>query len=106
MSKSFVPVSDKIERHVVSLEEGTSLESLLVQKIKKQCNDVGSYQGIFVAAPKGLLLSGSHEAIHDARKVEELMLMGIKKWGELSRDERLMPREVFVRAVAELSDEE
>ena len=106
LSESFVPTADRIERPLVSLEEGTSFESRLVQKIKKQCNDLDSYQGVFVAAPNGLLLAGSHEAIHDARKVEELMRKGMEGWGKLSPDERLMAKEVFAEAVAELDDVE
>jgi hypothetical protein len=88
----------------MSLEEGTSFESRFVQKIKKQCNDLATYQGVFVATPSGLLLAGSHEAIHDPRKVEQLMRRGLEKWGKLSAAERLMTRETFARAVAELDE--
>lgn len=90
-----VPAADKIERHVDSFEEGTSFESRFVQNVKKQCNDLGSYQGVFVSTPNGFLLACSHEGIHDARKIEELMRRGMEKWGELSPDERLMTEEVF-----------
>jgi hypothetical protein len=76
----------------------------LVQKIKKQANDLATYQGVFVATPGGLLLAGSHEAIHDARKVEKLMRQGLEKWDKLSAAERLMSKDEFARAVAELDE--
>ena len=81
LSAQFVPTADQIERPGKSLEEGTSFESRFVQKIKKQCNDLATYQGVFVATPTGLLLAGSHEDMHDARKVEKLMRRGLEKWG-------------------------
>jgi hypothetical protein len=77
-----------------------------VQKIKKQCNDLATYQGVFVAAPSGWLLAGSHEDMHDPRKVERLMRRGLERWGKLSAAERLMTKEMFDRAVAELSEVE
>jgi hypothetical protein len=101
-----IPAADQIERPGKSLEEGTSLESRLVQKIKKQCNNLATYQGVFVATPNGLLLAGSHEAIHDARKVEKLMRRGLEKWAKLSAAERLMAKEVFAKAAAELGEGE
>lgn len=101
-----VPTADQIERPGKSLEEGTNFESRLVQKIKKQCNDLASYQGVFVATPNGLLLAGSHEDMHDPRKVEKLMRRGLDKWGKLAPAERLMPQEVLARAVAELGEVE
>ena len=77
-----------------------------MQKIKKQCNDLATYQGVFVATPSGLLLAGSHEDIHDPRKVEKLMRRGLEKWGKLSAAERLMTKDVFAKAVAELDEVE
>ena len=61
-----VPAADAIERPGKALDDKTnmSFESQLVRKIKTQCNDFYSYQGIFVATPSGLLLAGTH---HDAR---------------------------------------
>ena len=106
LSALFIPTADQIERPGKSLEDGTSFESRLVQKIKRQCNDLATYQGVFVATPKGLLLAGSHEAIHDPRKVEKLMRSGLEKWGKLSPAERLMSKEVLAKAVAELADVE
>jgi hypothetical protein len=106
LSALVIPTADQIERPGKSLEEGTSLESRLVQKIKKQANDLATYQGVFVATPSGLLLAGSHEAIHDPRKVEKLLRQGLEKWGRLSAGERLMTREVFARAIAELGEVE
>jgi hypothetical protein len=104
LSALVVPTADQIERPGKSLEDGTNFESRLVQRIKKQCNDLATYQGVFVATPSGLLLAGSHEAIHDPRKVEKVMRLGLQKWGKLSPSERLMTREVFATAVAELGE--
>lgn len=104
LSEKFVPAADQIERPGKSLEDGTSFESRLVQKIKKQCNDLASYQGVFVATPNGLLLAGSHEDMHDPRKVEKLMRQGLEKWAKQSPVERLMTKEVFAQAVAELGE--
>jgi hypothetical protein len=106
LSAKLIPTADQIERPGKSLEEGTSFESRFVQKIKKQCNNLATYQGVFLATPSGLLLAGSHEAIHDARKVEKLMREGLEKWGKLSTAERLMTREVLARATAELAQVE
>jgi hypothetical protein len=106
LSALVIPTADRIERPGKSLEDGTSFESRLVQKIKKQCNDLATYQGVFVATPNGMLLAGSHEAIHDPRKVETLMRRGLEKWGKLSATERLMTKEVFAKAVAELGEVE
>lgn len=91
-----------IERPGKSLEDGTDWESRLVQKIKKQCNDLASYQGVFVATPSGLLLAGSHEDMHDVRKVERLIRQGLEKWDKLSAAERLLPKEEFAQALADL----
>jgi hypothetical protein len=102
LSAMVIPTADQIERPGKSLEEGTDFESRLVQKIKKQCNNLATYQGVFVATPNGLLLAGSHEDMHDARKVEKLMRRGLEKWGKLSAAERLMTREVFATAETEL----
>ena len=104
LSALVVPTADQIERPGKSLEEGTSFEARLVQRIKKQCNDLATYQGVFVAAPNGLLLAGSHEDMHDPRKVERLLRAGLEKWGKLSAAERLMTKEEFTRAVAELGE--
>ena len=98
----FVPAADQIERPGKSLEVGTSFESRLVQKIKKQCNDLATFQGVFVATPNGLLLAGSHEAVHDPRKVEKHMREGLEKWAKLSAAERLLSKAEFARAVDEL----
>jgi hypothetical protein len=106
LSALFVPTADQIERPGKSLEDGTSFESRLVQKIKKQCDNLATYQGVFVAAPNGLLLAGSHEDMHDARKVEKLMRRAQEKWEKLSPADRLMSKEVFAKAVAELDDVE
>jgi hypothetical protein len=75
-----------------------------VQKIKKQANNLATYQGVFVATPSGLLLAGSHEAIHDARKVETLLRRGLVKWRKLSPAQRLMTKDVFARAVADMDE--
>jgi hypothetical protein len=101
-----IPAADQIERPGKSLEDGTSFESRLVQKVKKQCNDLATFQGVFVATPSGLLLAGSHEDMHDARKVEKLMRRGLEKWAKLPAAERLMTKEVFAKAVAELDEVE
>src|SRR5689334_8859441 len=99
-----VPTADQIERPGKSLEDGTNFESRFVQRIKKQCNDLASYQGVFVATPSGLLLAGSHEDMHDARKVERLLRRGLEKWEAHSPAERLMTRDMLARASAELGD--
>jgi hypothetical protein len=104
LSALVVPTADQIERPGKSLEEGTSFESRLVQKVKRQCNDLATYQGVFVAAPNGLLLAGSHEDMHDPRKVETLMRRGLAKWEHLPAAERLMTREEYAQAVAELRE--
>ena len=84
------------------LYNGTDFESLFVQKIKKQSHpDNYSYQGIYLAAPNGMLLAGSHEALHDAKKVEKLMQQGLEKWEKLSPIDRLLTKEVFAKAVTE-----
>lgn len=104
LSALFVPTADQIERPGRSLEDGTSLESRLVQKIKKQTNDLASYQGVFLATPSGVLLAGSHEDMHDPRKVEKLMRQALEKWAHQSPAERLMTTEMFAKAVAELNE--
>jgi hypothetical protein len=106
LSALLVPAADQIERPGKSLEDGTSFESRLVQKIKKQCNDLATYQGVFVATPSGMLLAGSHEDMHDPRKVERLLRRGLERWGTLSAAERLMTKEVFATAVAEQGEVE
>lgn len=104
LSALVVPAADQIERPGKSLEDGTSFESRLVQKVKKQANDLATFQGVFVAAPSGLLLAGSHEAIHDARKVERLLREGVEKWEKLPASERRMTDAQFAEAVAELGE--
>jgi hypothetical protein len=106
LSAQFVPAADQIERPGKSLEDGTSFESRFVQSIKKQCNDLATYQGVFVATPGGVLLAGSHEDMHDARKVERLLRRGLEKWARLSAAERLMTRDTFAKVLAELGDVE
>lgn len=103
----FVPAADQIERPgKKSLEDGTNFESRLVQKIKKQCNNLASYQGVFLATPSGMLLAGSHEDMHDARKVEKLMRRALEKWQTYSPAERLMNKEMLAKASAELDEVE
>jgi hypothetical protein len=102
LSALVIPTADQIERPGKSLEDGTSFESRFVQLIKRQCNKLATYQGVFIATPRGSLLAGSHEAIHDARKVEKLLRQGLEKWKKLSAADRLLSKEVLARAVAEL----
>jgi hypothetical protein len=104
LSALVIPTADAIERPGKSLEDGTNFESRFVQKVKKQANDLATYQGVFVATPSGMLLAGSHEAIHDPRKVEQLLRQGVEKWGKLSPAERLMNRDTLSKAVAELGE--
>ena len=66
-------------------------------------DSIGTGQGVFVTTPSGLLLSGSHEAIHDARKAEKHIREGLKKWEKLSRAKRLMTKKVFAKAVSDLA---
>ena len=101
LSTLLIPTADQIERPGKYLGVGTSFESRLMQKIKKQSNDSVSMQGVFVATPNGLLLSGSHEAIHDPRKVEEHIRQGLEKWEKLSADEKFLSSDEFVEAIAE-----
>ena len=49
LSALVIPTADQIERPGKSLEDGTSFESRLVQKIKNQCNNLATYQGVFEA---------------------------------------------------------
>lgn len=106
LSAQFIPTADLIERPGKSLEEGASFESRFVQKIKKQCNDLATYQGVFVATPSGQFLTGSHEAIHDARKVEKILRDGLEKWKSYAPADRLMTKETFTRAAEELAEVE
>ena len=103
-----VPAADAIERPGKALDDKTnmSFESQLVRKIKTQCNDLGSYQGIFVATPSGLLLAGTHHDARDRREVKNLMQEGLKKWKTASPVGRLMTKEVFSKAIEELAKEE
>src|SRR6516162_3202248 len=100
LAAHFVPAADQIERPGKSLEEGTSFESRFVQQTKKQCNNLATYQGVFVATPAGALLAGSHEDMHEARKVEKLLRRGLEEWGKRSPAPPLMPRETFAQALA------
>jgi hypothetical protein len=101
LAKNCVPVADQFDH----LEAGTDFESRFLQKVKKQSHpDNYSYQGIYVAAPNGALMAGSHEAIHDARKAEKLIRQGLEKWKKLSPADRLLSKEVFAKAVAERGD--
>jgi hypothetical protein len=96
-----VPVADQLDH----LESGTDFESRFLQKIKKQSHpDNYSYQGIYLAAPNGVLMAGSHESLHDPRKVEKLLRQGLARWEKLSAKDRLLTREAFARAVAERGD--
>jgi hypothetical protein len=96
-----VPVADQLDH----LYNGTDFESRFVQKIKKQSHpDNYSYQGIYLAAPNGVLLAGSHEALHDARKVEKLMQQGLEKWEKLSTTDRLLAKEVFANGIIPLTN--
>ena len=103
-----IPAADAIERPGKALDDktNTSFEGRLVRKIKTQCNDLGSYQGIFVATPSGLLLAGTHHNARDARKVEKLLRGGLEKWKTIPPSDRLMTKDVFSKAVAELAKEE
>jgi hypothetical protein len=106
LSALFVPTADAIERPGKSLEDAATFEARFVQSIKKQCNTLATYQGVFVATPKGLLLAGSHEAVHDPPKVEKHLRQGVEKWRKLAPAERLMSKDTFARALAELADVE
>jgi hypothetical protein len=106
LTAQVIPAADQIERPGRSLEDGTNFESRFVQKVKKQANDLATYQGVFLATPSGKLLAGSHEAIHDARKVEKLLRQGLDSWAALSKEERLMDKETLAKAVAELDEAE
>ena len=99
LSTLFVPAADELDSAGKNLGAGTSFESRLVRKISAG----RPQQGVFVATPNGLLLSGSHEAIHDPRKVEEHMRQGLEKWATLSSADRLMSKAEFATAVAELA---
>ena len=101
-----VPAGDSIERPGKNLDDETNsdFEARLVQKLRNQRINQGSYQGVYLATPSGQLLAGSHEAIHDVRKVEQLMREGLEKWQKLSPAERLMTKDAFAKVVAELED--
>ncbi|MBB14756.1 hypothetical protein CMK22_05755 [Candidatus Poribacteria bacterium] len=103
-----VPVADAIERQGKALDDKTnmSFESQLVRKIKTQCNDLDSYQGVFVATPSGLLLAGTHHDARDTREVKKLLQEGLKKWKTISPVGRFMTKEMFSKAVEELAKEE
>ena len=103
-----VPAADAIERPGKALDDktNTSLESRLVRKIKTQCNDFYSYQGIFVATPSGKLLAGTHHDARYPRKVEKLLRAALQKWKTISPNDRLMTKEVFSKVVAEMTKEE
>jgi hypothetical protein len=94
-------VADQLDH----LESGTDFESRFLQKVKKQSHpDNYSYQGIYLAAPDGILLAGSHEAIHDMKKIEKILELGLEKWHQLPATDRLLSREVFAKALAERGD--
>ncbi|MCH2211491.1 MAG: hypothetical protein MK110_09320 [Fuerstiella sp.] len=104
-----VPAADRIEhsgKWGKWLQNGTDFVSRFAQNMIKQCKDAAGYQGVFVVTPSGLLLAGSHAAIHDARTVEKHLRQGLEKWENLSKAERLMTMEVFARTVSELGNVE
>lgn len=92
-----VPVADQLDH----LEAGTDFESRFLQKVKKQSHSFYSYQGIYLAAPSGMLMAGSHEAVHDMKKIEKILQQGLEKWQKLPAKDRLLSKEEFARAVAE-----
>ena len=102
---AFIPAADQIEGtgRRGCLEDGADLESRWVQKVKKQCNNLASYQGVFVATPSGLFLAGGHQTMHDPRQIESAMRQGLEKWKKLAPAERLMSQEDFDKAKAELA---
>jgi len=106
LSAQFVPTADQIEGtgRRGCLENAADLESRLVQKIKKQCNNLASHQGVFVATPTGLFLAGGHATMHDPRKVEAAMREGLEKWNKLSPKERSLPKEDLDKALAALAE--
>jgi hypothetical protein len=108
LTRMLVPAADAIERPGKALDDktNTSFESRLVRKIKTQCNDFYSYQGIFVATPSGKLLAGTHNDMRYPRKVEKLLRDGLEKWKTISPSDRLMTKEMFSKAVVELAKEE
>jgi hypothetical protein len=95
-----VPVADQLDH----LESGTDFESRFLQKVKKQSHAYYSYQGIYLAAPDGTLMAGSHEAVHDMKKIEDILQKGMAKWQKLPAKDRLLSGEEFARAVAERGD--
>lgn len=107
LTRKLVPTADAIERPGKALDDktNTSFESRLVRKIKTQSNDFYSYQGIFVATPSGRLLAGTHHDARYPRKVEKLLREGLEKWKTIPRSDRLMTREMFATAQAELAKE-
>ena len=76
LSAAFIPTADQIEGtgRRGCLEDGADLESRLVQKIKKQCNNLASHQGAFVATPSGLFLAGG--TVHPGPGVPMAALSG------------------------------
>ena len=103
-----VPAADAIERPGKALDDKTniSFEGRLMRKIKTQCNDLTSYQGIFVATPSGQLLAGTHHDARHVRKVEKLLREALEKWKTISPSDRLMTKDAFSQALAELAKEE
>ena len=98
MLRQCVPVADQLDH----LESGTDFESRFLQKAKKQSHpDNYSYQGIYLTAPNGVLMAGSHEAVHDMKKIETILRQGLEKWQKMPAKDRLLPKEVFAKAVAE-----
>ncbi|MCH2400153.1 MAG: hypothetical protein MK364_13645, partial [Pirellulales bacterium] len=82
-----IPTADSIEQPGKALDDktNTSFVGHLMRRIKEQCNDFYSYQGIFVATPSGQLLAGTHHDARDVRKVEKLLRAGLEKWQTISR---------------------
>lgn len=98
MLRQCVPVADQLDH----LESGTDFESRFLQKAHKQSHpDNYSFQGIYLAAPNGALMAGSHEAVHDMKKIEKILQQGLEKWKKLPPKDRLLPKEVFAKAIAE-----
>ena len=101
MLKQCVPVADQLDH----LESGKDFESRFLQKAKKQSHpDNYSYQGIYLVAPNGVLMAGSHEAVHDMKKIEKILQQGLEKWKKLPPKDRLLTKEVLAKAVAERSE--
>ena len=80
-------------RQLDHLESGTDFESRFLQKAKKQSHpDNYSYQGIYLAAPNGVLMAGSHEAVHDMKKIEKILRRGWKNGRNCRQKTGFCPR--------------